>query len=250
MSQLKSKKFEKFEFLIGADPELFVKDIYSREFVSAHDLIPGTKLDPHYIDGGAIQVDGTALEFNIDPSPTKEDFINNIYKVTGDLFKRIEGDVNTQLHIVYQPTAVFNQEYFDSLPEEAKLLGCEPDFNAYTGEINEPPSTNLPFRTAGGHIHCGWGNHFDIFDPDHINLCCDLVKQLDVLLYPASLTWDNDTERRKLYGQKGSFRPKSYGMEYRPLSCAWVETIERQEFVYDTTRFAMDLLFNKNVQVF
>jgi hypothetical protein len=241
---------QQLKFLIGADPELFVKDIYTREFVSAHDLIPGTKSDPFFVDGGAIQVDGVATEFNINPSATKEEFINNIFKVTGELFKRIEGDVNTQLHLVYQPTAIFNKNYFDSLPAEAKLLGCEPDYDAYTGEVNIPPETDKPFRTAGGHIHCGWGSNIDIYDPDHIADCCDLVKQLDTLLYPASLTWDSDDSRRQLYGKKGSFRPKHYGVEYRPLSCAWLESVERQEFVYDTTVFAMDLLFNKKTKVF
>lgn len=237
-------------FLIGADPELFIKNIYTNENVSAHDLIPGTKYEPYFVDGGAIQVDGTAAEFNINPSASKAEFLGNMSKVLDNLYDRIEGQFDTVLKIDFSPTAIYEPNYFDSLPPEIKVLGCEPDFNAYTGEQNLPPSTTEPFRTAGGHVHCGWGHGFDIYDPEYLETCRDLVKQLDVLLYSASLCWDNDKKRRELYGAKGAFRPKPYGLEYRSLSNKWVETQERQEYVYDTTIRAMDLLFNKKIKLF
>ena len=50
--------------LIGADPELFVKK--DGVVVSGHDLIQGTKADPFPVQDGAVQVDGMALEFNIE----------------------------------------------------------------------------------------------------------------------------------------------------------------------------------------
>jgi hypothetical protein len=55
------------EFKIGADPEFFLRDKATGKFVSAHGLIPGTKRQPMKVDKGAVQVDGMALEFNIDP---------------------------------------------------------------------------------------------------------------------------------------------------------------------------------------
>ena len=52
------------KFTIGADPEVFVADSLTNTFVSAHDLVPGTKLEPFAVNKGAVQVDGMALEFN------------------------------------------------------------------------------------------------------------------------------------------------------------------------------------------
>lgn len=238
------------DFLIGADPELFVRHIDTGKFISGHDLIPGTKLQPHFVDGGAIQVDGTALEFNIIPAENKRDFRENIFKVMDNLYARLEDFAFADHYIAIEPVATFDKEYFDALPDEAKLLGCEPDFNAYTGKTNTPPNGEVLFRTAGGHIHIGWGNHFDPTDPDHFEQCRGFVKQLDALLYPASLIWDKDEQRRELYGAKGAFRPKVYGVEYRPLSNAWLRDENIIDFVYDTTVRAADLYFNKGINLY
>ena len=54
--------------LIGCDPEVFVKQ--NGVFRSAHGLIRGDKKNPQKIRSGAVQVDGMALEFNIDPART------------------------------------------------------------------------------------------------------------------------------------------------------------------------------------
>lgn len=237
------------DFTLGADPELFVRHL-DGHYISAHDLIPGTKDNPYKVPGGAIQVDGCALEFNIDAASSLKEFEGNIDLVMEDLYTRIEGDVYSDHHIVIDPTATFNKEYFDSLPMEATLLGCQPDFNAYTGEENVPPETIEPFRTAGGHIHIGWGKYFDPNDSVHFDMCREAVKQLDAVLFPASKIWDSDDKRRRLYGNKGAFRAKSYGVEYRPLSCAWLRTDETVRFVYESTVRAMDLLFNKGVKLY
>ena len=69
------------QILVGADPELFVKNPNSGEFISAHGMVPGTKYDPYKVDKGAIQVDGMALEFNIDPARTVDEFVRNITEV-------------------------------------------------------------------------------------------------------------------------------------------------------------------------
>jgi hypothetical protein len=45
--------------------------------------------------------------------------------------------------------------------------------------------------------------------------------------------WDSDKKRRELYGALGAYRPKSYGVEYRVLSNAWLESKEKMDIVYD-----------------
>lgn len=233
---------------LGTDPEVFLKDA-AGAFVSAHDLIPGSKWDPHIVNLGAIQPDGVAAEFNTAPAETADEFLTNIETVMVQLeaqFKTIRPD----LMIAITPTATFDKDYFDGLPQHAVELGCTPDFNAYTMDANTPPETTEPFRTGAGHIHVGWGEGFLRADYEHYELCCDVVKQLDSVLYVASLLWDNDSKRRTLYGKLGAFRPKSYGVEYRPLSNSYLQLKSIQRYVFDTTKALVDLLLNQGVKVF
>lgn len=77
-----------------------------------------------------------------------------------------------------------------------------------------------------------------------------MVKQLDSVLYPASLLWDSDDKRRTLYGKIGAFRPCSYGVEYRPLSNSYLSDKKIQRYVFNTARRLADLLLNQNVNLF
>lgn len=221
------------QILLGADPELFLKR--GDTFVSAEDargpLIPGTKREPFEVRGGAIQVDGVAAEFNINPAKDFKEFYGNMKSVIGGLRDRIK-KIDPELKLTAVPTATFDQRYFDSLPEHTKELGCEPDFSAYTGEANPRPGTDKPFRTGSGHVHIGWTNGKDFTSKSHMIDCCLVAKELDKGLHYASLTWDKDKKRQQLYGKPGSFRPKSYGMEYRPLSNAWLRDPELIRAVY------------------
>ncbi len=235
-----------FEILIGTDPEVFLKD-KDGNFVSAHGLIPGTKECPHPVDKGAIQVDGVALEFNTDPAKTDDEFVEYIAEVMAQMTEIYKGS-RDDLIIAIQPTATFDSIYFEALPEEVKLLGCTPDFNAYTGEENTPPETTEPFRTGAGHIHIGWGD-FENGDPMHFELCRLLVRQLDASLFFSSLLWDSDNRRRTLYGKIGAFRPKPYGVEYRPLSNSYLQTVGVQRFVFKTAVHAAHLLLNQGIDV-
>jgi hypothetical protein len=225
------------DILIGADPEIFVKDS-DGNLVSAYGMIPGTKKEPHKVRGGAVQVDGMALEFNIEPAKDIDEFEDNIELVMEHLKDMLpEGHT-----FAIQPTADFGRELIDAQPEEARALGCEPDFNAYTVQENPRPNADAPFRTASGHIHIGWTQDEDPFDPDHFEACRMLTKQLDILLAVPSLLWDYDTKRRELYGALGAFRPKPYGVEYRVLSNAWLTNPLLIEFVYKQTMYATNRL--------
>lgn len=213
------------ELLIGADPELFV--MKGGEFVSAYGMIEGDKENPQKVKDGAVQVDGMALEFNIDPAKDEDSFIHNIYSVMGTLVKMVDG-----YDVVTDPVAHFPEGYIAMQPLKARELGCEPDYNAYTGGMNKTPDGEVDFRTAAGHIHIGWTEGIDPLDPGHFEACCMLAKALDRSLGIPSVVWDRDTTRRKLYGNAGAFRPKSYGCEYRVLSNAWLKHPKLARFVY------------------
>lgn len=217
--------------LVGADPELFAFHKETGEAVSVHDKLPGSKDMPVKVPLGAIQVDGLAAEFNIEPADNSLDFMKNINHVR----RILTGILNKQhpdLILRATPVADFFPDYLASIPFEAKLLGCEPDFNAYTGEENPKPDASVNFRTGSGHIHLGWTENQDIHDPKHFKDCCEMTKELDFLLYNSSHWWDKDQRRRSLYGKQGAFRPKPYGLEYRVLSNAWLDDQRATRFVF------------------
>src|SRR4051812_48593109 len=104
------------KILLGADPELFMRNPNGNHFVSAHDKVPGTKYEPFKVPHGAIQVDGTALEFNIDPAASCDEFVRNIASVRNTLAGYVPG-----FNIVAEPTALYEDEYFKwEVPESAK----------------------------------------------------------------------------------------------------------------------------------
>ena len=214
---------------IGADPEVFLKNKKTGQIVSAHDLMPGTKEEPHKVQSGAIQVDGLAAEFNIDPALDANQFTTNIQTVMGELQKQVGNDYEFAI----QPTAMFDEGYFKSLPEFNRTLGCVPDWNGWTGQLNDKPDGDVYQRAAGGHVHIGWGKNMDPMDPMHIEDCAKVARQLDYYLGMYSLHWDKDVERRKMYGKAGCFRPKEYGMEYRTLSNAWLLSPKLQKWVFN-----------------
>ncbi len=224
----------KVVYKLGADPEMFLRD-KAKNFVSAHNLVPGSKQQPTPVMQGAIQPDGVAAEFNINPATSAGEFSANIISVLVQLQETIN-QKNKDLQLYCSPTATFGQDYFKKLPHKAKLLGCEPDFDAWDdGRVNPKPKTNKPMRTGAGHLHLGWTKDQATTDEAHFWDCIQMVKQLDMILYPMSLLWDNDQTRRELYGRMGSFRPKSYGVEYRPLSNMWVSDPDLHLWIFEAT---------------
>lgn len=215
---------------IGADPETVIRNKKTGEYVSAHNLIKGDKLNPWKVPLGAVQVDGVAAEFNIDPAENSKQFSGNINAVLGSL----RGMAGDDFELVYEPSVLFPEDYFKSLPESVRELGCNPDYNAWTGQVNEKPDGDkTTMRTFAGHVHIGWSENEDVTDGTHFEDCRIIARNLDYYLGLYSLMWDQDTKRRSLYGKAGAFRPKPYGVEYRPLSNVWLSTPVLQEWVFN-----------------
>ena len=228
------------QITIGADPELFV--MQSGRYMSAHDLVPGTKQSPHTVQNGAVQVDGMALEFNIDPADTEDGFVFNLSSVMQQLYAMVP-----DYEVVSHPVATFDQEYIDSQPAEAQALGCDPDYNAWTAAVNDKPEPVRPMRTAAGHVHIGYTNGAG--GEAHFSECCAIVRQLDFYLGLPSMLYDTDQERRELYGKAGAFRPKPYGLEYRVLSNRWLEDERLMRWVFRAVHAALSSLQEGNFLV-
>jgi hypothetical protein len=223
--------------LVGCDPEVFVKK--SGKFLSAHNLIPGDKKNPYKVPNGAVQVDGMALEFNIEPVSSEDGFLFNVKDVLTTMKLMVPG-----LEVVAEPVAHFDEEYFKNQPPKAKEMGCDPDFDAWTLDANIKPDSSAPMRTAGGHVHIGWTSNKDVRDYDHFIQGAEIAREMDFYLGLSSLFYDRDVSRREMYGRGGCFRPKPYGVEYRTLSNAWLATDNRIKWVFRSTKRCVENYFS------
>lgn len=224
-------------FTIGADPEIFLG--LGGSFVSAHDKIPGDKKSPFKVEKGAVQVDGMAAEFNIDPAENFKEFESNLNTVQS-ILKGMVGD-----HEFLNACSVnFDEKFLELVPRENLVLGCESDYNAWSGSENPVPDQSALMRTAGGHIHIGGFETDDPFNPVHFSACQRLAKYLDQTIGAYSILWDKDDKRRSMYGKAGAFRPKKYGMEYRTLSNSWLFSPRRVSFIYDGVVEALENMFS------
>ena len=221
--------------LIGADPEFFLKEKRTRRNISAHGLVPGTKDKPHKLRYGAIQLDGTAVEFNIAPAKNSTQFIAHVNTVLDQIRKLIPEKYDFN----FSPTVKYGPKYFDSIPDDCKELGCNPDHDAYKdGALNPIPEQVGTLRTGAGHIHIGFTKDANVKDPSHMVDCIWITRNFDALIKPIEYLWDKDNLRRSMYGKHGAFRPKPYGVEYRALSNAWVRHPELYDFIYHTAKYA------------
>jgi len=222
-------------FTIGCDPEIFVRKNNRAE--SAYGLVPGTKQEPYKTPFGAVQVDGTALEINTDPVPYTdfEAFNRNIVQ-TMKALKAMVPEFNLSIRSVQD----YSQAQMESFPAEAKDLGCDPDYCAYTLEPNPRPDGNVNFRTGAGHIHVGWGADIPVDDPDHLKICAFIVKYFDLTVGTYSVLFEDDPRRRELYGKAGAFRPKPYGVEYRTPSNFWLRNKETRREIFELIRGTLE----------
>ena len=228
------------EFTIGADPEFFVRK--KGVNVSAHKLVEGDKDNPLKLDKRAVQVDGNALEFNIDPVSTRKDFMTNINTV----MDQIRSMVPEEYEFDFSPSIRYEFDVFKDIPQSALELGCDPDFDAYTGKqnvINNGVSKFL--RTAAGHLHFGLGGSYDPESLEHPQTCRGLTAILDSTLGIALAWMTEDNERSKLYGKPGAYRPKEYGVEWRTASNSWLRSDALKEFVWDQIEYVHDIVNSK-----
>ena len=227
---------------IGTDPEFFLKK--DNKFVSAFGIVPGTKAKPFPVDSGAVQVDGMALEFNIEPAEDSDKFVTNIHTV----LKILRDMVPEEFDFAYEAVAKFPASYLKKQPMMARMLGCDPDFDAYLDMPNEPPDNQKPMRTAAGHVHVGWRDAEPI-NLQHLEECRLIAKQLDYILGVPSVVLDPNGERRKMYGKAGAYRPKSYGVEYRVLSNFWLKTDALMAWVFESTKHGFELLVEQGINL-
>lgn len=228
-------------FKIGCDPECFLLNA-DGQVISAIGRIGGSKQRPKRVltafkRGFALQEDNVLLEYNIPPARSFSeftDYLDMIHEYIDDLLKTM-GLKRSRI-----ASCSMNPEEMTS--HKAWQFGCEPDFNAWTLEINpRPVCDDLLFRSAGGHIHLGGDYTY--------SQKISIVRWLDVYLGEWLKTQDPDKDRQKLYGAPGAMRIKKYGLEYRVPSNWWTfQDKETLATIYDQITHAISSGSNGQIE--
>lgn len=225
---------------IGADIEVFLENISSKEIISAEGIIKGTKEHPFKFkddnDYFGTSLDNVMAEFCIPPARDIDDFHSNIQYA----LEYIKSILPREIRPIALPAARLDSKYL--LTENAQLFGCEPDFNAWLmGDMNEKPTAAGNLRSCGGHIHVGYA------DPQmDISMC--IVRAMDIFLGLPSIIQEPDNERKSLYGKAGAFRFKDYGVEYRTISNYYINSEILTNWAFNNTLEAIKFVNNdKNI---
>lgn len=213
---------------IGADPELFIINEKTKKVISSVGIIPGEKGNPYVADdmprGFGLETDNILAEFNIPPVSDECSFVNNIEYMKAYIDKFVK-NINPNFGILCAASKMVDANQLNS--PQAKMFGCDIDYNVYTESPNpKPEGDKTRLRSAGFHIHIGYEN-------PNTQTSLQLIRYLDMYLGVPSILYDRDKRRRSLYGKAGCFRLTDYGMEYRTLSSAMMKDSELLRFVYN-----------------
>lgn len=226
--------------LIGADVEVFLAERETMRIVSAEGYIQGTKNNPFVFDKDnphfATSLDNVLAEFGIAPARTKAEFYNNLQKSLNYINATIPSDFCTAI----LPAANLEPEFLKT--KQAKVFGCDPDFNAYTGLENlRPYCDDVTLRSCGGHIHISWDNvtpEEDYKQPKD-ETRRQLIKMLDFHIGVPSVLMEPENKRKELYGKAGSYRSKEYGVEYRTPSNYYLASKKLTDWIYTSALTAI-----------
>lgn len=195
----------------GADVELFVQ---TREGVIMPADTVFTQLTPTSYKGRhSVHVDGACLEYNLPICGSIEEFTHGVRSCIYDMHCLVKRQGCTA---VLLPSAIIREDLLDR-SRYGHEFGCKPDYNAYAPQHSRRlKACDYGYkRTAGGHLHIG-------VPSDSKLQPYNLVKVLDVLI---SVNYYGDG-RHQLF-PFGTFRPTSYGIEYRTLSNCWADGYSR-----------------------
>jgi hypothetical protein len=233
----------KIKMRLGADPEVFLIDGGGTP-ISAIGKFGGTKHKPKPLDGLApgftVQEDNVAVEFGIPPAHNQTTFVRYIQMVQEKVLEQMASSGKTA-HLKFAKVSCVMMQDDQLQHPMSHEFGCEPDYNAWTGQENAKPKGSHPnLRTAGGHVHVETQ-----LDPKKV------VQAMDLFLGIPSLTMDTGSaaaKRRQMYGKAGAMRFKPYGLEYRVLSNFWIFKETYIKWVWNQTAKALAFVA-KNEQV-
>lgn len=231
---------------IGSDPEIFVVD--EKDQMIPAFLFLGSKKEPTMVQGKEksrwnlpIYWDGFQAEFETQPQSCLAYHSDSIRAQLNNLLIAAR-KYNDKAKLSVKTTFDISSELMASSKEEHVQFGCMPSFNVYGMNGVSKEGRDVPFRSAGGHIHFGFNTNGDKnFKMDEKQVV-RMVKALDAIIGVACVslfaTFD-DPRRREMYGLAGEYRLPIHGLEYRTLSNAWLCHPLITNIVFDVARKAM-----------
>tara|TARA_R110000851_G_scaffold37319_4_gene96454 strand:+ start:872 stop:1627 length:756 start_codon:yes stop_codon:yes gene_type:complete len=207
------------QITIGHDSEFGLTK--NNRIISALDVF-GSKV--YEDENGRAFADNMNCEIAINPVTTLQGF----HDKTTNLLQYVTDRGYGQAML---PVIRYDDKYLDH--PDARISGCNPDFNAYFMENNNAPDfTDMDgTRSCGAHVHAQLtsGNPYWF------------TRWMDALVAVPLLKYEDKSTRRSLYGGAGCLRVKPYGAEYRSLSNVWLGDKARREFVWEMTHKAVVL---------
>ena len=225
---------------IGVDPEFFILDDNSNP-INAIRVLPGKSHNPLKKNGINFYHDNALAEFNFAPVKSEIEFIEK----TRESIKILKSLVHPY-NISIQAFAEFDKQ--EMILPNAREVGCNPDYDAYTLTQNDIPSmffTKTNNRAAGGHFHIGGEKDDAVCHPF---LKPIFVFMLDLFVGIPSVVFDHSVSsfrRRKVFGHAGSHRDKTYGLEYRVLSPFWLRSTNTASLMYRLIEFVFESMNNE-----
>lgn len=224
---------------LGADPEIFVVD-EDQNLIPAASFL-GSKKSPSITATDSVHGkqtcywDGFQAEFTTYPGITCLGYVvdsifcglKGVLQHARKKFPKAKLSLCTVMQIP--------PDMMEAASEEVVEFGCMPSYNAYGITVDLPPGREVPFRSVGGHIHLG------IKKITH-EQAIPIVQAMDAIIGVASVALFagiDDPMRRQYYGLPGEYRLPDHGLEYRPLSAAWMAHPVITNLVFDITRKAM-----------
>ncbi len=219
--------------MLGGDPEAFYKSIETGKFVPAYLVQKGDKYNPIPIsdNGHAIQVDNCSVEYNFPPCKTAEEFVKENLFVQDYINRTICTPNNLTLEIV--PCAEFDLKEIKA--KRAWAIGCEPDFNAYSGDVNMPGKYVDGNRCCGGHVALSYND----FNEETNKL---IVRAMDLFLSVPLMIMEPPSRRKEVYGKSGAYRNTFFGVEFRVCSNYIYSTPELMSWAFNQTLRALKFI--------
>jgi len=227
-------------FRIGSDPEMFVVNKKTKEIIPAFKFLKGKEnADKCQHTHNKIYWDGFQAEFETRPGTCLQSQVTDIEYMLRKL--QAMGIAYDKDAVVSSATTMdVSADDLETGKEEHVQFGCMPSLNVYGMEGIKMHGREVPFRSAGGHLHFGIGKHTE----ENI---AKMVKALDAICAVACVSFfanmDN-SRRRSMYGLAGEYRLPPHGMEYRTLSNAWLCHPLAAHMVFDLAR--KSLMFGLN----
>lgn len=226
---------------LGSDPEFFIVNSEGQP-LSSIGLVGGSKENPKSLgDGFFVQEDNVALEINIPPASTREEFISSMINATSRGNSLLSGDK------ALSKSSSFTFPDSQLTGKGAREFGCDPDYSPWLMEVNNVECMkDGNFRSAGGHIHLGYTSDVGI----DMDLSFAIAKALDLFIAVPSILIDkHGKDRRQFYGKNGALRLKEYGMEYRTVSNFWCFDRELIGWVWDNVHNAVQFLNSSGEEI-